>query len=83
MPAPAQRLVVPPRRGLRRLDAALYVGFSPTKFDQLVDDGRMPRPARVDGCLVWDIRALDAALDALFGTEPNEPSEDPNPWDER
>jgi hypothetical protein len=30
-------------RGLRREQAARYIGIGPTKFDQLVDDGRMPK----------------------------------------
>jgi predicted DNA-binding transcriptional regulator AlpA len=55
----------PPRRGLRRDEAALYVGVSGRKFDQMVADGRMPKPKRIDGCVVWDLRALDTAFDAL------------------
>lgn len=38
------RVVTSPRRGLRREEAARYVGISPTKFDELVTDGRMPEP---------------------------------------
>ena len=58
-----------PRRGLRRDDAARYVGVSPRKFDQMVDDGRMPKPKKVDGCIIWDIRALDLAFDNLEGDD--------------
>lgn len=65
---------IPVRRGLRREDAALYVGFKPTKFDELVKDGRMPLPVRVDGCVVWDVKKLDAAFDDL--------SDDRNEWDD-
>jgi hypothetical protein len=54
-----------PRRGLCREEAAMYVGIGPGKFDQLVDDGRMPRSLRIDGRKVWDIRELDLAFDAL------------------
>ncbi|HVZ36154.1 MAG TPA: hypothetical protein VG963_27185, partial [Polyangiaceae bacterium] len=54
-----------PPRGLRREAAAAYVGVSATKFDQLVRDGRMPRPIRIDGCRVWSRLALDRAFDAL------------------
>jgi predicted DNA-binding transcriptional regulator AlpA len=64
-----------PRRALRREDAARYVGVSPTKFDQLVNDGRMPKPFRIDGCTLWDIRELDDAIDALR-------DDDPDPWDD-
>ena len=54
---------VGPRRGLSRPEVARYVGVSPSKFDQLVADGRMPQPKQIDGRLVWDIRALDLAFD--------------------
>jgi hypothetical protein len=54
-----------PRRGLSRLEAAMYIGVSATKFDELVDDGRMPKPKRVDGRKLWDIRELDLAFDVL------------------
>lgn len=66
-----------PRRGLRREEAALYVGVSPSKFDGLVMDRRMPRPKRVDGRVVWDIRALDLAFEALPGDD-----DAGNPWDD-
>ncbi|WP_245576811.1 helix-turn-helix transcriptional regulator [Kaistia adipata] len=56
-----------PRRGLRREEAASYVGVGSSKFDQLVAEGKMPRPFRIDGCVIWDIRALDAAFDAISG----------------
>jgi predicted DNA-binding transcriptional regulator AlpA len=36
-----------------------------TKFDEMVDDGRMPRPKRIDGRIVWDRIKLDEAFDAL------------------
>jgi predicted DNA-binding transcriptional regulator AlpA len=54
-----------PRRGLNRAQAALYVGISASKFDELVKDGRMPRPKRIDNRRIWDVRALDAAFDGL------------------
>ena len=54
-----------PRRGLSRVEAALYVGVSPTKFDQLVKDSRMPGPKRIDGRVIWDRLALDIAFDDL------------------
>jgi predicted DNA-binding transcriptional regulator AlpA len=52
-------------RGLRREAAADWVGMSPSKFDELVKDGRMPKPKRVDGVVVWDRYRLDAAFEAL------------------
>jgi predicted DNA-binding transcriptional regulator AlpA len=66
----------PLRRCLRRPEAAEYVGVSPRKFDQLVADGRMPKPARFDGVVVWDLRKIDLALDSLF-----EDDDATNPWD--
>lgn len=54
-----------PRRGLSRDEAAMYIGISGAKFDQLVADGRMPGPRRIDGRKVWDLRALDIAFNAL------------------
>lgn len=64
-------------RLIRRIYAAEYVGTSPTKFDELVRDGRMPRPKRIDGRVVWDVRELDAAVDDL----PTDGEPASNPWD--
>jgi len=58
-----------PRRGLSLVEAALYIGVSPTKFDQMVADGRMPMPRRIDARRIWDIHALDISFDALPGGE--------------
>lgn len=58
-------LVATPRRGLSRVEAAAYVGISPTKFDQLVTDGRLPKAKQIDGRKVWDVRELDPAFDEL------------------
>ena len=54
-----------PPRGLCRAEAARWIGVSPTKFDSLVADGRMPRPKRIDGRTIWDRYALDAAFSDL------------------
>jgi predicted DNA-binding transcriptional regulator AlpA len=64
-----------PRRGLSRDEAAMYIGISPSKFDELVADGRMPRPVKIDNRKLWDIRHLDLAFDAL----PRETA--PNSWE--
>lgn len=77
-PSPTQghrggRLDLPPR-GLQREIAARYVGISPTKFDEMVADERMPQPRRIDGRKVWDRHALDEAFDAL-------PIDGENEWD--
>lgn len=74
------RLDVRPRRGLSRVDAAAYVGISPCKFDEMVADGRMPKPRRIDTRKVWDVRELDLSFEAL-------PQEDSpatgSSWDDR
>ena len=68
-------------RGLRREQAAHYVGISPTSFDSLVHDGTMPRPTKVKGHIVlWDRRALDQSLDQLFDGTNDECSK--NPYDD-
>ena len=72
------RFTQPPRRGLRREDAALYVGVSPRKFDEMVADGRMPKPKMIDACRVWDSRALDFAFDDLPSIAA---ADEKNPWD--
>jgi predicted DNA-binding transcriptional regulator AlpA len=66
-----------PPRGLRREEAASYVGISPSKFDALVRDGRMPGPLRVDSCAIWDRLALDRAFDRLN----NDDDRNENEWD--
>lgn len=76
-PSREHRAQSQPRRGLRREEAAAYLGFSARKFDELVADGRMPKPKRVDGVVVWDLRRLDYAFDAL----PDEGGDTTgNPW---
>jgi hypothetical protein len=52
-------------RGLSRTQAALYVGVGPTKFDELVRDGKMPPAKRVGARLLWDRHALDASFEDL------------------
>jgi excisionase family DNA binding protein len=54
-----------PPRGMDREEAARYVGVGVTKFDQMVADGRMPRPKKVDGRVLWDRMKLDAAFTDL------------------
>ena len=54
-----------PPRGLNRCEAAAYIGVSPSLFDEMVKDTRMPRPKQVNARTVWDRRQLDLAFDAL------------------
>jgi predicted DNA-binding transcriptional regulator AlpA len=71
------RNLTQPRRGLRRVEAAIYVGVSPTKFDEMVEDGRLPKPKRFDKVAVWDLRQLDNAFESL----PSDVDDPKNPWD--
>ena len=52
-------------RGMSRDEAARYVGVGNTKFDEMVTDGRMPRPKRVDGRVIWDRLRIEAAFSDL------------------
>lgn len=63
-------------RCINRDAAAGYVGVGTTKFDELVRDGRMPRPKVIDGRKVWDVRALNAAVDALPDDAPGGPQKE-------
>jgi predicted DNA-binding transcriptional regulator AlpA len=55
-----------PPRLIGRDAAAAYVNVSPTTFDEMVRNRRMPRPKRLGGRRkAWDVRALDAAVDGL------------------
>lgn len=56
-------------RGMNRDEAAYYVGVGTTKFDELVEDGRMPAGKRVDGRVIWDRVQLDMAFTEL-GSRP-------------
>ncbi|AWC24966.1 hypothetical protein CO731_04459 [Aminobacter sp. MSH1] len=64
-----------PPRGLSREEAAAYVGVSPTLFDEMVKDARMPRPKRINSRTVWDIRQIDKAFDKLPGGDVDEDDE--------
>jgi predicted DNA-binding transcriptional regulator AlpA len=76
-PAKSPLVLLAPR-GLSRVEAAAYIGVSPSLFDLLVRDGRMPGPKRINARTVWDRYELDAAFEAL----PDEESGKSNPWDE-
>jgi predicted DNA-binding transcriptional regulator AlpA len=65
----ARQTALPPNlppRLIGREAAAAYVSVSPTTFDEMVSDGRMPRSKLLGGRrIAWDVRALDAAVDRL------------------
>jgi excisionase family DNA binding protein len=59
------------RRGLSRVEAAQYLGISPSKFDELRHSGQIG-PAKIIGSrLLFDVLALDEFFDAL-PTESND-----------
>ena len=60
-----------PPRGMDRIEAARYVSASPTLFDEMVKDGRMPKPRTMNSRVVWDRIALDAAFSNLPEREGN------------
>jgi predicted DNA-binding transcriptional regulator AlpA len=66
-PSPSSdHLARPPgKRGLARDMAASYIDVSSSLFDQMVADGRMPRPKTINSRVVWDRWEIDAAFTAL------------------
>jgi helix-turn-helix protein len=54
-----------PRRGLSRVEAATYLGISPSKFDELRKDGRIGPAKCLDGRKLFAIEMLDEFFDAL------------------
>jgi predicted DNA-binding transcriptional regulator AlpA len=67
-----------PPRGLSRAQAAAYVGISPSFFDEMVKDGRMPKAVRINGRTVWDRLELDEAFAALS----DEDRQAAGPWED-
>jgi hypothetical protein len=65
-----------PRRGLSRAEAAMYLGISASKFDELRKDGRIGSAKRIDGRKVFDIRMLDD----VFDTFPEEDRDSADDW---
>lgn len=65
-----------PRRGLSRVEAAAYIGISPSKLDELRRANRIAPPKVLDGRLIFTTERLDEFLDAL----PDENQTDNNAW---
>jgi len=79
-PRPREFALWFPPKGLRRHEAAAYIGVSPSSFDQMVHRGFMPRPKRFGRIAVWDRCALDDAFHCLPENESDKPISR-NPWD--
>ncbi len=76
MTRPADILPVScPPCGLSRGQSAAFIGVGTTKFDEMVKDGRMPAPKKIDDRNVWYRSGLEEAFVALPSDE------DANPWD--
>jgi hypothetical protein len=69
--APSPSLSRPvPRRGLSRIEAATYLGISPSKFDELRTANRIAPPKVLDGRLIFTVERLDEFLDSLPRRKP-------------
>jgi hypothetical protein len=72
----AARIDSGPRRGLSRVEAAAYLGISPSKFDEMRKDGRVGQAKLIDNRKLFDIRMLDEVFDAL----PSEGHDEADDW---
>jgi predicted DNA-binding transcriptional regulator AlpA len=53
-------------RLIDRAASAAFISVCPNTFDQMVKDGRMPKPKVLSGRrIAWDVRDLDAAVSRL------------------
>ncbi|MBI1263176.1 MAG: hypothetical protein GC187_00385 [Alphaproteobacteria bacterium] len=52
-------------RGLKRQEAADYVGVCANTFQRLVNEGRMPKPKRIYSRLIWDVFEINRAFEML------------------
>ena len=60
-------------RAMRADRAAAYLGISKSKFLELVNWGRLPKPLKIDEITSWDRFDLDAAYESMKdqGERPN------------
>lgn len=68
----SREIVLPPSlppRGLRRTEAAAYIGVSVSMFDWMIAQGLMPKPKRVGGRVIWDRLKVDEAFTAIPGDD--------------
>ncbi len=75
MTARTRILPMPEPFGLRRTQAAAYVGLGISTFNRAVEKGAIPKPTDLAGIEVWSRTALERALDP-------EGIGRANPWDE-
>lgn len=73
-----------PTRGRSREQAAAHIGVGPTKFDEMVADGRMPQPFVIDTRVVWCVYELDEYFNRLpRRKDQSQPRPDGKSWAER
>jgi excisionase family DNA binding protein len=77
---PVRRVLIPAhdRIGLSRAEAAEYVGVGVTLFDQMVADGRLPKPKLANSRKIWHRERLAEAFAEL--PEEGQDQESSNPW---
>jgi predicted DNA-binding transcriptional regulator AlpA len=63
------RILSLPRFAMRREEAAAAVAVSPTKWDEWVKDGRMPKGLKIDGVVLWDTAQVLDAWERLRDTQ--------------
>jgi|KBSSwiStaDraftv2_1062776.scaffolds.fasta_scaffold7182140_1 hypothetical protein len=70
-------------RGLSRDQSAAYVGVGVTKFNEMVEDGRMPPPKHVDGRVIWDRYLLDQSFEQLDTDDTDDTTKARLAWEDR
>lgn len=63
-------------RGLRRADAAAYLGISPSHFDKQRAAGAIPAPKSILGVVLYDRYDLDSLFDGKPAVAANDNSSD-------
>jgi hypothetical protein len=63
---------------LSRQQAAAYCNLSPSAFSAWVRSGKLPSP--LAGTTRWDLKAIDFALDAMSGLQPQQESSALDEW---
>ncbi len=71
----ADHLAYPPR-AMKAERAAAYLSMSRSKFLDLVDHGKLPKPVHIDGMVLWDRLALELAFEEMASD-----SDRPNSFD--
>lgn len=72
LPNPANDNLRVQPRGLRRADAARYLGMSPSHFDAQRKAGNIPAPKQMLGVVLWDRQDLDRLFDGVSVANEND-----------